>query len=119
MGQPITPLAAVSFATVAVSGVVAPVCTEAVAGATVTEIAAGGGGGGVELDPPPPHPLAKPTVTAANANNHRVARATCTRIKAISRTSIINFYWRKKTSAGLEVMSIQQSAQVAASPDVT
>jgi uncharacterized membrane protein YebE (DUF533 family) len=111
----VTPLAVASFATVAVSCVVAPVGTEAVAGDTVTEIA----GGGVELEPPPPHPLAIPTANTANANSRRAARVTCTPIKAVSRTSIINFYWRKKASAGLEVLSIQQPAQVAASPDVT
>jgi hypothetical protein len=77
-----TPLAAVSFTTVAVSIVVAPVCTDPVAGATATEIA-GGVCSGVELDPPP-HPLTRITVMIVSANRHCAERTTSSCIKAVS-----------------------------------
>jgi len=89
----LTPLFALSFATVAVNACVCPVCTDAVVGATVTDIAGVGVGSEplgleVELAPPPPQPPNNPTVIAivkiAGANKYRMAGCACTRIKAVS-----------------------------------
>ena len=44
----LTPSFALSFATVAVNACICPVCTDAVVGATVTDIAGAGGGVGVD-----------------------------------------------------------------------
>jgi hypothetical protein len=76
----VTPLAALSFVTVAVNDPVNPACTEAVVGDTVTEI-----GVGVpplsEVVDPPPQPFSNTTVTIANANTNRAARSIRTRAK--------------------------------------
>jgi hypothetical protein len=76
----VTPLFALSLATVAVNACVSPVCTDAVGGDTATEIAAGV----LELDPPP-HPLTKAAPTIANANKNRAARTKCARGKSVPR----------------------------------
>ena len=89
----LTPLSALSFATVAVNPCVCPVCTDAVVGATVTDIAGGGAGVGLELGlevelAPPPQPPNNPIVIAivkiAGANKDRMAGRAETRIKAVS-----------------------------------
>jgi hypothetical protein len=90
----LTPLFALSFVTVAVNACVCPVCTDALVGATVTDIAGGGSGAGlelgleVELAPPPAQPPKNPTVIAivkiTGANKYRMAGCACTRIKAVS-----------------------------------
>jgi hypothetical protein len=79
----VTPLAAVSFVTVALNVPVCPPCIDAVAGATATEIAAGGVCSGVELDPPP-HPLTRITAMIVSANTDCAERTTGTCIKAVS-----------------------------------
>ncbi len=90
----LTPLFALSFATVAVNVCVCPVCTDAVVGATVTDIAGVGAGVGlelgleVELAPPPPQPPNSTAVIAivniTDANKYLAPGCACTRVKAVS-----------------------------------
>jgi len=84
----VTPLLALSFATVAVNGWLWTTCTDIVAGETVTEIVAGTLGAGCGLEPPP-QPHSDPIVTTVNANIVSANKdcAECsgrTRIKAFS-----------------------------------
>jgi hypothetical protein len=74
-------LLALSFATVAVNDCFCPACTDSAVGDTATATVAGS----EELErDPPPHPLANAKPTSANADKLHVARAVCTRVKAVS-----------------------------------
>jgi hypothetical protein len=104
----VTPLAALSFVTVAVNDPVNPACTEAVVGDTVTEI---GVGVGVppplsEVVDPPPQPFSNTTTTIANANTNRAARSIRTRAKGNLLSLRIEFFPDEDASAGLEAVVI-------------
>jgi hypothetical protein len=102
----VTPLLALSFATVAVNVWLSPACTDAVVGATVTDI--GVAVDDVPLDPPP-QPFTKPA-TIASANTDRAARFVRTRNKAVSCLFVINFFQMKRfRGAGSYPCSIQCS----------
>lgn len=80
----LTPLPALSLATVAVNACDCPACIENVVGDIVTAIAESG----FAVDPPPPQPPTNPTIVAivrmARANKDRGTHCVCTRIKAVS-----------------------------------
>ena len=76
----LTPLAPLSFATVAVNVAACPVCTEAVVGEIETEIGVVAGGVGADagaLTEPPPHPavksIAAKRVSAGSGRTRRIA----------------------------------------------
>jgi hypothetical protein len=76
-------LFALSLATVAVNDCFCPACTDAAVGDSTTATATVAGSEELERDPPP-HPLANAKPTIANVDKPRVARAVCTRVKAVS-----------------------------------
>jgi hypothetical protein len=79
----VTPLAALSFVTVAVNGWLCATCTDIVAGDTATEMRAGTLGAGVGVEPPP-QPHSNAIITMASANKDCAACPACTRIKGLS-----------------------------------
>jgi hypothetical protein len=101
----VTPLAALSFATVAVNDPVNPACTEAVAGDTVTEIGVGVPPPSDGVDPPP-QPLSNTNVTIANANTNRAARPVRTRAKGSLLSLRIEFFPDENGSARLEAVVV-------------
>ena len=99
-----TPLLELSFDTVAVNARIRPVCTDAVGGDSVTEIAPEIGPGLPEV--PPPHPASTATAAARrspNENSFGLARSKCTRVNAVSRLSVTVFL-RLKGFRGLEAV---------------
>jgi len=96
----VAPLAALSFVTVAVKDPVSPACTEAVVGATLTEIGVGVPPPSSELVDPPPQPLTNAHQTIADANTNLAARSIRTRAKAVSYLFVSNFSQMKTLPRG-------------------
>jgi hypothetical protein len=96
----VTPLAALSFVTVAVNDPVSPACAEAVVGDTVTEIGVGVSPPPSELVDPPPQPFTNANPTIADANTNRAARSIRTRAKGSLLSLLIEFSQMKTLPRG-------------------